>query len=218
MKQAYKVDRIKLITYRGQKKKIFKSCRCRYLAKSHIVNCLAKGQIFDFVNFRGSIFTKVDFESATINGCDFWGTTFNDCNFSDVNITDCVFMACKFRNCSFSNARFNYTTIVNTSLNECKKIDTSFGISVLSEYPKCTLTDELKDVLTTVKADKNLKKCKLLFISDIKYNELNLYLLLRCFTEYELAELLLVVCKYSTSTITTYKKLEMQLKKAKNLL
>lgn len=214
MGQAYRIDRINLITYPGKKKKILQSCRCRYLAKSHIVNCSAKGQTFDFVNFRGSIFTNVNFEGATIKGCDFWGATFNECDFSRANISDCVFMACKFRNCNFTDTRFNYTIIVNTALNECKNIDVSFGVKVLSEYPKCTLTDELKETLTTVKSDKNLKKCKLLFISDTKYNELNLYLLLRRFKAHELADLLLEVCKHSTSTITTYKKLERQLKKA----
>lgn len=215
MQQRYKIDRINLITYPRKKKKILKSCRCRYLAKSHIVNCSAKGQTFDFVNFRGSIFTKVNFEKTTLSGCDFWGVTFNECDFSEANISDCVFMACKFRNCTFSNTRFNYTTIVNTALNECKNIDISFGVKVLTEYPKCTLTDELKDALSTIKSDRNLKKCKLLFISDTKYNELNLYLLLRRFTANELSRLLIEICKHSTSTITTYKKLERQLKKAK---
>ncbi len=214
MGQAYRIDRINLITYPGKRKKILQSCRCRYLAKSHIVNCSAKGQTFDFVNFRGSIITKVNFEKATIKGCDFWGVTFNECDFTEANISDCVFMACKFRNCTFSNTHFNYTTIVNTALNECKNIDISFGVKILTEYPKCTLTDELTDALTVVKNDRNLKKCKLLFISDTKYNELNLFLLLRRFTARELADLLLEVCKYSTSTITTYKKLERQLKKA----
>ena len=51
MGQAYRIDRINLITYPGNRKKILQSCRCRYLAKSHIVNCSAKGQTFDFVNF-----------------------------------------------------------------------------------------------------------------------------------------------------------------------
>ena len=215
MKQAYRIDRINLITYRNREKKILKSCRCRYLAKSHVVKCSAKGEVFEFINFRGSIFRKVDFKNATIKGCDFWGVTFNNCNFKGASISDCVFMACKFRNCNFSNTRFNYTTIVNTALNECKDIDTSFGVRVFAEYPKCTLTEELKNSLNTVKTNKNLKKCKLLFISDTKYNELNIYLLLQRFTESELAGLLLEVIKHSTSTITTYKKLEKQLKKAK---
>lgn len=214
MGQAYRIDRINLITYPGKRKKILQSCRCRYLAKSRIVNCSAKGQTFGFVNFRGSIFTKVNFEKATISGCDFWGVTFNECDFTEANISDCVFMACKFRNCTFSNTCFNYTTIVNTALNECKNIDISFGVKVLTEYPKCALTDELKNALSATKSDRNLKKCKLLFISDTKYNDLNLYLLLRRFTASELSHLLVEICKHSTSTITTYKKLERQLKKA----
>ena len=33
MGQAYKIDRVNLITYNGQKRKILRSMRCRYLAK-----------------------------------------------------------------------------------------------------------------------------------------------------------------------------------------
>lgn len=69
--QAYKIDRINLITYKCQKKKIVKSVRCRYLAKSHIINCNAQNQSFIYANFRGAIFTKVKFNNSTITGCDF---------------------------------------------------------------------------------------------------------------------------------------------------
>ena len=84
--QAYKIDRINLITYKCQKKKIVKSVRCRYLAKSHIINCNAQNQSFIYANFRGAIFTKVKFNNSTITGCDFWGTTFKDCDFSGARI------------------------------------------------------------------------------------------------------------------------------------
>lgn len=54
------------------KKKMVKSVRCRYLAKSHIINCNAQNQSFIYANFRGAIFTKVKFNNSTITGCDFW--------------------------------------------------------------------------------------------------------------------------------------------------
>ena len=92
-----KIDRINLITYKCQKKKVLKSVRCRYLAKSHVVNCTAKNQNLIYANFRGSIFKKVKFQNCKISGCDFWGTTFNDCDFTGAEISDCVFMACKFK-------------------------------------------------------------------------------------------------------------------------
>lgn len=126
MGQQYKIDRITLFTSKRirkiQKKKVMKSCRCRYLAKSHFVNSSAMNQAFEFVNYRGSIFTRVCFDKSTIKGCDFWGATFNKCSFIGANITDCVFMACKFKNCNFSDTHFAYSTIVNTSLAECINI------------------------------------------------------------------------------------------------
>lgn len=44
MGQAYKIDRLNMVTHKWQKKKVMKSLRCRYIAKSQVVNC--KGQRF----------------------------------------------------------------------------------------------------------------------------------------------------------------------------
>ena len=211
--QAYKIDRINLITHKFRKKKNLMSVRCRYLAKSHIVNCNAQNQSFVYANFRGAIFTKVKFPSSKIDGCDFWGTTFNDCDFSNAEISNCVFMACKFRNCNFSGATINYTTIVNTSLAECKNISLSESTEIYKEYPKCILTEELATALESLKSNKNLRTYKLLHISDKKYNELNLFLLQRRFPDVILPQLLRALNNQSTKTITTYNKLERQLKK-----
>lgn len=68
-----KIDRLKLITYKGQKKKVLRPICNRYLAKSHIVKCKANNVEFVYANFRGSIFNKVKFENCKIRGCDFWG-------------------------------------------------------------------------------------------------------------------------------------------------
>ena len=64
MKQSYKIDRLNLITYKHQKKKHLQSINSRYIAKSHIVNCLAVNQSFKYVNYRGSIITKVKFNNV----------------------------------------------------------------------------------------------------------------------------------------------------------
>lgn len=210
--QAYKIDRINLITYKCQKKKIVKSVRCRYLAKSNIINCNAQNQSFIYANFRGAIFTKVKFNNSTITGCDFWGTTFKDCDFSGARISDCVFMACKFSNCNFAGTIINYTTIVNTSLAECKNISLAERTTIYKNYPKCILSEELKAALEFLKSNKNLRTYKLLHVSDKKYNELNLFLLQQHFTTKALPLLLMELANHSTKKITTYKKLERQLK------
>ena len=64
--QKYKIDRTNLITYKHQKTKKVKSARCRYLAKSHIVNCDAQNQSFIYVNYRGSIFKEVKFQNCRV--------------------------------------------------------------------------------------------------------------------------------------------------------
>ncbi|MDO5425772.1 MAG: pentapeptide repeat-containing protein [Eubacteriales bacterium] len=212
MGQSYKIDRIHLITYKGKKKKTFKSLRCRYIAKSQIVNCLAQSQTFEYVNFRGSLFKQVSFKNAVFSGCDFWGATFNKCQFQNAIFRDCVFMACKFKDCDFSGATFSYSTIVNTNLSECHNIDITTGIFQYRTYPKCKLSPELENALANLHDNRYLRKNKLLYLSDKKYNELNIFLLQKRFHD-KLPKLLCELDSHSTAKITTYKKLERTLQK-----
>lgn len=207
MGQTYKMDRLRLITYKGQKRKTLRALHCRYMAKSHIVNCDAELQKFTFVNFRGLHFTKVNFKKAVFYGCDFWGTTFNSCLFHNTEFRDCVFMGCKFKNCDFSTATFSYSIVVNTNLAGFKNINDLSGIHIYNIYPTCNMSDELSIVLQELKDNRDLRKNKLLFISDTKYNHLNLFLLQKRYGD-SLPNLLHSLASCPTSQITTYKKLE----------
>lgn len=212
MGQAYRIDRLRIITYKGQKKKEMKSLRCRYMAKSLVVNCNAQSQSFEFVNFRGSHFKNVNFKNAVFCGCDFWGTTFKDCDFQNAKFQDCVFMASILRNCSFVGTAFSNSVIVNTKPPDCLSIDKCSGVLLYSTYPKCDMTIELNTALETLRDNRNLKKNKLLFISDTKYNQLNLFLLQGRYHN-RLPALLLELNHHSTAKNTTYKKMECELNK-----
>lgn len=212
MGQAYRIDRLRIITYKGQKKKEMKSLRCRYMAKSLVVNCNAQSQSFEFVNFRGSHFKNVNFKNAVFCGCDFWGTTFKDCDFQNAKFQDCVFMASILRNCSFVGTAFSNSVIVNTKPPDCLSIDKCSGVLLYSTYPKCDMTIELNTALETLRDNRNLKKNKLLFISDTKYNQLDLFLLQGRYHN-RLPALLLELNHHSTAKITTYKKMECELNK-----
>ena len=212
MGQAYRIDRLRIITYKGQKKKEMKSLRCRYMAKSLVVNCNAQSQSFEFVNFRGSHFKNVNFKNAVFCGCDFWGTTFKDCDFQNAKFQDCVFMASILRNCSFVGTAFSNSVIVNTKPPDCLSIDKCSGVLLYSAYPKCDMTIELNTALETLRDNRNLKKNKLLFISDTKYNQLNLFLLQGRYHN-RLPALLLELNHHSTAKITTYKQMECELNK-----
>lgn len=216
MTQTYKIDRVNLISYKSKSKKIVRNTRCRYLAKSQLVRCLAKGTKFDFVNFRGSHFKKVSFENAIITGCDFWGTSFKNCSFKGAVISDCVFMACKFKNCNFQGAVIKYSTIVNTNIKECKEIELTKSVQVLDQYPKVEVNDVLLQTLEHLMNDKNIRKNRLLHLPGAKYNYLNLYLLQAKFSNSELSRLLSRLQEKSTMNITTYKKMEMELKKMRS--
>lgn len=216
MSTPYRIDQLHLITYRNQKKKVVRDIRCRYLAKSKIINCNAQNKKFTYANFRGAHFKKVLFDGSEFFGCDFWGTFFNNCLFRNVRISDSVFMACRFQNCDFEGAVLNYTNIVNTSLDECKSIDISKGVTLYKQYPQCTHTDELKEALDYLKGNSYIRKYKLLHLPGNKFNELNLFLLQRKYLLAELPKLLVQLNNMSTKNITTYKKLELELKKIKN--
>ena len=110
----------------------------------------------------------------------------------------------------------DYTTIVNTSLDECHNVSLLDNVILYTEYPKCELTEDLINALDIMKSNKNLRKNKLLHISDTNLNGLNIFMLLQRFRVDELPRLLLEVGKQSTAAITTYKRLELQLKKARN--
>ena len=218
MSTSYKIDQLHLITYRNQRKKVVNDIRCRYLAKSQIVNCNAQNKKFTYANFRGAHLKKVSFDGSEFFGCDFWGTSFNNCCFRNAKISDCVFMACRFKNCDFRGAVLNYTTIVNTNLDECNSIDISKGVKLYKQYPQSQNSVELKEILEFLKGNKNIRKNKLFHLSGNKYNELNLYLLQRKYLLDELPKLLVKLNNRSTKNITTYKKLELELKKIKSMV
>ena len=218
MGQAYRINRLHLITYKCRPKKVVNDARCRYLAKSQLVNCLAKNKEYHFVNFRGSHFKKVNFSFFLISGCDFWGASFNKCDFRNTRITDCVFMSCRFSDCKFDGAVIEYTTIVNTNLSGCHNIILGKNVEVLFQYPKWICTHELEDVLRRLKENPNIRKYKLLHLPGNKYNALNLYLLQKKFSLDELPKLLWKLSEKSNRNLTTYKKLELALKSEKKML
>lgn len=217
MSKPYRVDRLNIVTHKWQRKKHLKPLSCRYLAKSQVVKCSADNISFDYINFRGSIFKNTSFNGSSINGCDFWGTSFNFCKFHNTMFKDCVFMGCRLRNCDFSGARFYHCVIVNTNLSECVNIDISNGIELLNSYPKCSLGHDIEISIKAFEKDINMKKTKLLMISGKKINHLNLYLLQRHFGR-RLPALLLELSNHSTKNITTYKKLEIELKSISDLV
>lgn len=218
MGKIYKIDRICLITYKNQQKKTLHDLRCRYLAKSQMVKCNAQNKEITYVNFRGSHFKKVAFDGAKMFGCDFWGASFSHCSFRRANISDSVFMACKFEDCDFENATFNYTTIVNSNLAGCTGVDTSNGITIYRQYPEIVSSNELQEALQLLSTNKHIRKNKLLHLSGNRVNKLNIFMLQRKYKYSELPRLLVLLNNKSTKNITTYKKLELELKKIKSTI
>ncbi len=213
MSQEYRIDRLNLVSHKWQKKKELSDLRCRYLAKSVVVNCKAQGKNYDFVNWRGSIFSRMKFKTVCFRGCDFIGTHFNSCQFENVRFEDCTFVACKFKKCTCEDAVFQNSIIVNTTLPPAAKVDNG---EILKAIPKIPIEYDLYIALESLHDNPTLKKNKLLFLGDKKYNNLNLYLLQKRFGNNLLPTLFLLLNGISTRTLTTYKKLEITLRKLKN--
>lgn len=213
MEQKYRIDRVELVSYPNQRRKAIHSARCRYWAKSRFIRCECNGEKLEYVNFRGSLFSKVKFNKTVFWGCDFWGSKFNNCVFSNVVISNSVLMSCQFKNCVFTNVSIIGTAIVNSCLIKADNLNLS-NCLCLTEYPECSVNSVLMEILSKLKLDKNLKKNKLLHISDTRLNMLNLFLLLKVFSQDDLIRLLPHITEKSTKNITTYKKLEDALKKS----
>lgn len=181
------VDRLYIIGHSVRRK--LKSMNYRYLAKSIFSNCKGVDISFNYVNYRGAHFSRCFFDNVIFLGCDFWGTSFRKCKFRNVTFQDTVFMGCKFKECVFLNVNVHYSAIVNTNTQECDNIIFDQNTIILKQYPQISVTDELMTSLNKIKANKELRKTKVFWISDQKYNALNLFLLMK---------------KYSEKQITTY--------------
>jgi len=178
--------------------------RYRYLSKSILSSCKGDGESFEYINFRGSHFSKSTFKNACFKGCDFWGTTFKKCKFNDAVFQDCVFQGCKFDKCDFTGTKIQYSAIVNTNTDECKALlleDTSI---VLKKYPDLDIPESVFGALESLKDNKDLRKTKVFWISDKKPNNLNLFLLLRKYSDVQLKLFIQQLTSGEIKRLTTY--------------
>jgi hypothetical protein len=178
-------------------------------------NCTGKGASFEYVNFRGAHFSKSTFKQAIFKGCDFWGTTFKKCSFNGTVFLDCVFQGCKFKDCDFNGAIIQYSVIVNTNLDECKEINLENTTLLLNQYPKIEIGESLLNILEELKCNNELRKTKILWISNKKMNNLNLYLLMRKYSEQLIVDYLQQLSVKEIRKLTTYGSLNLGLRKYK---
>lgn len=197
-----KIDRLYIVARSG--KRTLKSMKFRYLSKSIFANCKGDNESYEYVNFRGAHFSKSSYRKAHIKGCDFWGTTFNKCKFNDTVFQNCVFQGCKFKDCDFTGAKIQYSAIVNTNTEACKGLVLDASTAFLKQYPEVECTKEFLAALENMKTDPDLRKTKVLWISDKKLNHLNLFLLRRKYSEHQIEEYLNQLTRRDIKMLTTY--------------
>lgn len=199
---AGKIDRLYVIARSG--KRTLKSMKFRYLSKSIFANCKGDNESYEYVNFRGAHFSRSAYRKAHFKGCDFWGTTFKKCKFNDTVFQDCVFQGCKFKDCDFTGAKIQYSAIVNTNTEECKGLVWDASTVLLKQYPEVECTKEFLAVLENMKTDPDLRKTKVLWISDKKLNHLNLFMLRRKYSEHQIEAYLNQLTRRDIKMLTTY--------------
>lgn len=208
---AEKIDRLFLISSSGKRK--LKPMRFRYISKSILANCNGDGAAFEYVNFRGAHFTKSSFKKSVFKGCDFWGTTFKKCKFRDTIFQDCVFQGCKFQDCDFTGSSIQYSAIVNTNLAECNGINPDITTWISNKYPEIEVSESLLKALEVLKNNELLRKTKVLWISDKKLNNLNLFLLKRKYGDGQIESYFEHLSDKEIRILTTYGSLSFGLRK-----
>lgn len=197
-----KIDRLNIMSHSGRRR--LKPMRYRYLSKSILASCRGDGESYEYINFRGSHLSKSTFKNATFKGCDFWGTTFRKCKFNGAVFQDCVFQGCKFNDCDFTDTKIQYSAIVNTNTDGCKGIMPEASTIVLKTYPDIEIPERLKELIEGLKENKDLRKTKVLWISDKKPNYLNLFLIMRKYSDDLVEEYFEKLTNQEAKKLTTY--------------
>ena len=164
----------------------------KYYSKSQSFNALFHMVQFKNVNFRGAIFTKCNFKSCVFDGVEFWGTNLKKSQFKNSRFKDCVFVGSKLERANFKNAQFINCTFVNMNYSTVKNLNIDMQQNVkLNKYPALILSNNLQHAIIDTQTNKYLSKFKLLFLNNKKINMLNVFLLLKHFSENDLISRLL---------------------------
>ncbi|GAA3403448.1 pentapeptide repeat-containing protein [Paenibacillus hodogayensis] len=166
--------------------KIGRSYSYLYFCKSRSFQVNFNNAKFKNVNFRGAILTKCFFKKASFDGVDFLGTNLRKGNFEGATFRNCIFVGALLEGCNFRSAKFENVIFVNTSFEDVKHLNLGTGVTILTAYPKVTVSDELQDALNALIENKNVFTFRVLHLSTTKLNHLNLKLLLDKFPEHKL--------------------------------
>ena len=211
VKQKYKITRLN--HFHSQLKFVGRTFEYKYFSKSRMFKCHFTNANIRHVNFKGSIITSCGFKNATIYGVDFLGTNLKNCNFRGAHLEKVIYVGAKLDGCSFKNTKFNDVIFVNTNLNVTKNLCIDSGVEILNKYPKVQISAELKTILDDLKNCNKIFKTKVLHLPNKRYNHLNLFLLLRKFSEDDLIRGLNIAKDRVKKDLCTYSCLEKFLKK-----
>lgn len=152
---------------------------------------------FTNVSFRGASFKWCSFTCAAFNNCSFKGTkfkggstaksTFEQCVFNSVVLEKSTFSASTFTDCYFVNCKKMLSTIPPNNLHNCKIHD--------SLPPESMFSDELLDVVRSLRNNKYVLKSSILHIKRQKLDTLNLYRLVEKYGEVFLTQYLVIACR-----------------------
>lgn len=212
--QKYKITRLNY--FKSQNRFIGKNFFDKFYSKSRVFNCSFSKAKFHNINFKGAIITSCSFKQASLKGIDFLGTNLKKCNFSNAYLENIIFVGVKLDECNFKNAKFKNVIFVNTNLKNVNNLDISNGVEILNRYPKLNLSNEFYIAIDDLRENLHLFRTKVLHLPNRRYNQLNILLLLRKYSEEELIKALRDAKGCIKRDIYTYYSLEKELKKIIN--
>ena len=168
----------------------------RYISKSRIYNVSFKNQKISNVNFKGAIITKSSFKGATITNCEFLGTNLSKCSFKNAKFVNCVFMGAKLKYANFDGASFENVIFVTQKTSDCYNIFFSDeSNTIIKKIIPLSLTEELKSIIDEYHEKSNDKITHILKLTDKKYNSLHISILLKTYSEEQIANGLSLLIK-----------------------
>lgn len=161
------------------------------LKRSNCYNCNFAGCNFNFVSFRGAHFKTCSLMDCSFKGAEFIGTNFKNSKFKDAKFEDAIFEGVNLDGTDFTRAEFKNTIFVQTDVTNARNLNVENPeIRIFEEMPKIEISEELKNVINYLMANKYVKTSRIFDNKEGNLNTLTVMILLEHFNEESLIKAL----------------------------
>lgn len=161
----------------------------KYLYKANIYKCSSsKKQSFENIRFKSSNITNCSFKGITFKGIDFIFSNLKKSSFKNCFFEDVIFFGCNMKKCRFINCTFKNVYFINVHTSKFLGLkDFNSEVFIMNSYPNLNLDLDLERSLNKLSLNKRIFEYKVLHTKQSKFNNWILYILLKDFSQEELA-------------------------------